>query len=132
MSLERIFLFFKTWPVDGQMAGLAAIHARDRLIEPIAIELFERDLLYFRNLVRPQRTELESGVLHHADPLIAVACQLRTLVFDLLAAGLNLLDFIFELIAAGARRLELLIQLRFLLIEFGDNFQVGLGISFLL
>jgi hypothetical protein len=40
MCFERIGLFLKAGPVDRQMAGLAAIHARNRLIKPIAVVLF--------------------------------------------------------------------------------------------
>jgi len=41
MGLEWICLFFKARPIDCEMARLATIHSRHRLIEAIAIELVE-------------------------------------------------------------------------------------------
>src|SRR6185436_18759389 len=41
MGLEWIWLFFKARPIDCEMARLATIHSRHRLIEAIAIEFVE-------------------------------------------------------------------------------------------
>src|SRR5690349_11706155 len=81
MGLEWICLFFKARPIDCEMARLATIHPRHRLIEAIAIEFVECDLLNFWNLVKRERPDLESVVFHDADPLIPVRRHLGELVF---------------------------------------------------
>ena len=95
MGPERMLFFFKAGSVDGEMARLAAVHPRNRLIESIAIELIERHLLNLWNLVKRKWAEFERRILHHADPLVALRRELGDLVLDRLRARANLFDFLF-------------------------------------
>src|SRR6185503_907625 len=132
MSSERMRLFLKSWPVNCEMASLATIDARDRLIETVSVELIERDLLNLGNLVEGERTEFEGRILHHPDPLIALASELANFVLDLFAARSDLFYFLFELIAFHPRRFELFFQFRFAFVEFGNFVQIRFRIAFLL
>src|SRR5713226_9608320 len=79
MGFEGIGFFFKSRPVDGQVASLTAIDAGNRLVEPIAVELVQGYLLDFGNLVKGDRSDLKGIILHHPHPFIAFRRELGCL-----------------------------------------------------
>src|ERR1051326_6881985 len=86
MRAEGLRRVLEARAVDRRMASLAAIHARDRLVEVVAVEFVEYDLLDIRNLIDWNRTGVnERCVVHDAAPLIALGGQLGLLVLKILA-----------------------------------------------
>src|SRR3989337_2413247 len=99
MGFERIGLLFKPRTIDRQVAGLTPIHARDGLIETIAVEFVERHLLDLGNLIEGERAHGERDVFHDSDPLVSFRSELPQLIFDFLGAITNRLYFFLDQLA---------------------------------
>src|SRR5262245_50165440 len=71
MGFEGVLLFLEASSIDRHMARLTAIHARNRLIETIAVELLQGYLLDLGNLVEGEGSDFKGGIFHHPNPFIA-------------------------------------------------------------
>src|SRR3990170_464799 len=132
MGFERIGLLFKPRSIYRQVAGLTPIHARDGLIETVAVELFERHLLDIRNLIEGERPELERDVLHDSDPFVSFRSELPQLDFDFLDAITNRFYFVLDQLAFLARLIQFGVEPLFFFIELFNALQVGLDVALLL
>ncbi len=94
MCLERISFLLEARSINRQMAGLAAIHSRHRLVEAVAVEFVKRNLLDLRDFEEAQGTELERHVLLDSDPLVPFTGHLAEFDLDFLGAGLDLFDLV--------------------------------------
>src|SRR3972149_4080511 len=132
MGFERIGLLFKPRTIYRQVAGLTPIHARDGLIETVAVEFVERHLLDIRNLIEGERPELERDVFHDSDPFVSFRSKLPQLVFDFLGAITNRLYFFLDQLAFLARLFQFGVELLFFFLELSNALQVGLDVALLL
>src|ERR1041384_6996623 len=132
MSFERIRLLLKAGTIDCQMTGLTSVDPCNRLIEAIAVEFVEGDLLNFWTLVKRERADLESVVFHDADPLIPVGSHLGELVFEIFPARFYFFDFFPDLVPPCLRFFHLGVELCLLCVKLLDLFQIRRGISFFL
>ena len=86
VGLKRVGVFLETRAIDRHMTGLAAIDPSDRLIESVAIELRQGDLLVMRTRVRSvagrkfglmhvqQKARMSGPFQHRLGDQRAVAC----------------------------------------------------------
>src|SRR5262245_48998763 len=65
VGFEGVGLVFETRPVDGHVAGLAAVDARHGLIKVIFVKLGQHNLTDFGYFVERNRPQLEDVVFHH-------------------------------------------------------------------
>ena len=93
VGLEWIRFLLEASSIDRQMAGLAAIDSRHRLVEAIAVELIEGNLLDLGDFEESHGTKLERHVLLDSDPLVPFSGHLAKFGLDLFGAGLDLFDF---------------------------------------
>src|SRR5512145_1780934 len=98
MGPEWMGFLFEARPVDRQMAGDATVNPRYRLIEAVAVELVQRDLLDLGYFGQRQWPELDRGVVHHPDPFVPFRRQLGEFILDVLGARPDFLYFFLELI----------------------------------
>src|SRR5687767_8802153 len=92
VGLEWISFLLEASSIDRHMASLAAIDARHRLIEAIAVELIEGNLLDFGDFEESHGTELKRHVLLYPDPFVPLAGHFGKFILDFLGAGLDLFD----------------------------------------
>src|SRR3990172_12030177 len=125
MGFERIGLLFKPRTIYRQVAGLTPIHARDGLIETIAVEFVERHLLDLGNLIEGERPDGERDVLHDSDPFVSFRSELPQLDFDFLDAITNRFYFVLDQLAFLARLFQFGVELLFFFFYLFNSLQVG-------